>query len=316
MYKYLFGPVPSRRLGMSLGIDLVPLKVCTLNCIYCECGQTTNLTLGRREYIPYNDVVKELQYYLSNNPVPDYITFSGSGEPTLNLRIGDVLYFVKKEYPEISVAVLTNGTLLYSKKVRNDIINADVVLPSLDAASDLIFGKINRPFHTLNMRKHILGLARFRKEYQGKIWLEVFIIPEYNDSKKELKLLKQAIEIIKPDIVQLNTLDRPGIVPALRAASRTELQHILDFWKLENAEIIATAPKRKELKTYREDIETAILETIARRPCTLNDLSQILGLHINLINKYLDVLETDRKIQTKKQPRGYFYQIKKNSFNK
>jgi wyosine [tRNA(Phe)-imidazoG37] synthetase (radical SAM superfamily) len=311
MYKYLFGPVPSRRLGMSLGIDLVPLKVCTLNCIYCECGKTTNLTLERREYVPYNDVVMELQHYLSNNPVPDYVTFSGSGEPTLNLRMGDVLHFIKQEYPKISVAVLTNGTLLYNKQVREEIMDADVVLPSLDTASDLFFHKINRPFHTLTIGEHILGLARFRKEYQGKIWMEVFIIPGYNDSKKELKLLKWAIEIIKPDMVQLNTLDRPGILPIIRAASRIELQHILDFWNLKNAEIIAAASRRKEIKTYREDIETAILETIARRPCTLNDLSQILGLHINEVNKYLDVLEADKKIMAVKQPRGYFYQIRK-----
>jgi wyosine [tRNA(Phe)-imidazoG37] synthetase (radical SAM superfamily) len=310
MYKYLFGPVPSRRLGMSLGIDLVPHKVCTLNCIYCECGRTTNLTLEREEYVPYEVVVKELQHYLSNNPSPDYITFSGSGEPTLNLRIGDVLHFIKQEYLKIPVAVLTNGTLLYSKQVRYEIIDADVVLPSLDAASDLYFRKINRPFRTLNIRKYILGLARFRKEYCGEIWLEVFIIPDYNDNEKELKLLQRAIEIIRPDIVQLNTLDRPGAVTTIRAASRTELQHILDFWKFENAEIISAASERKEIKSYREDIETAILETISRRPCTLDDLVRILGLHINEINKYLDVLEAEKKIKTIRQPRGYFYQIK------
>jgi wyosine [tRNA(Phe)-imidazoG37] synthetase (radical SAM superfamily) len=311
MYKYLFGPVPSRRLGMSLGIDLVPLKICTLNCIYCECGPTTNLTLERREYAPYHEVITELQHYLSNNPAPDYITFSGSGEPTLHSRIGEVIYFIKQRYPEIPAAVLTNGTLLSSKQVRDDIKDADVVLPSLDAASDQIFRKINRPFHTLNIRKHILNLARFRQEYQGQIWLEVFVIPEYNDGENELELIKRAIKIIKPDMVQLNTLDRPGILPELRAANRMELQQILDFWKLENTEIIAAAPQRKQIKTYREDIQTAILETIARRPCTLNDLSQILGLHINEINKYLDVLEADKKIISIKQPRGYFYQIKK-----
>jgi len=139
MYKYLFGPVPSRRLGMSLGIDLIPHKICSLNCIYCECGPTTKLTLERKEYVPYDDVVKELDNYFSNNPNPDYITFSGSGEPTLNSRIGDVLEFIKLKKPDIPVAVLTNGTLFYQKQLRAELFNADLVLPSLDAASEMSF---------------------------------------------------------------------------------------------------------------------------------------------------------------------------------
>ena len=310
MYKYLFGPVPSRRLGMSLGIDLVPHKVCSLNCIYCECGCTTNLTLKRKEYVPYNDVVKELDNYFNNNPNPDYITFSGSGEPTLNSRIGDVLQFIKLKKPDIPVAVLTNGTLFYQKQARRELFNADLVLPSLDAASELSFRKINRPFHNLNIQMYIQGLQDFRNEYKGKIWLEVLIIPGYNDSNADLKLLKQAFDKIQPEIIQLNTLDRPGAVSDIRAATRTELQQIVDYWQLDNVEIIASASKRKDIKSYRKDIQTAILETIYRRPCTLNDLVKILGLHINEINKYLDILEADNKIESIRQKRDSFYQIK------
>jgi len=310
MYKYLFGPVPSRRLGMSLGVDLVPHKVCSLNCIYCECGPTTKLTLDRKEYILYDKVIKELDHYFNNNPAPDYITFSGSGEPTLDSRIGDVLQFIKRKKPDVPVAVLTNGTLFYEKKVRTELLNADLVLPSLDAASDLIFRKINRPFHKLNIKDYIQGLQDFRNEYKGKIWLEVLIIPGFNDSKTELRLLKQAFEKIRPDSIQLNSLDRPGVIDGLKTARRQELQEIVNFWKLDNVEIIASAPERKEIKSYREDIETAILETIFRRPCTLNDLAKILGLHINEVNKYLDVLEADNKIKTVRQERGLFYRIK------
>lgn len=310
MYNYLFGPVPSRRLGMSLGIDLVPHKVCTLNCIYCECGRTTKLTLERNEYVPYDVVVKELQHYLTNNPVPDYITFSGSGEPTLNSRIGDVLQFIKSNYPNIPVAVLTNGTLFYQKQVRAELLDADVVLPSLDAASDLSFRKINRPFNKLNINEYIQGLVDFRKEYSGKIWLEVLILPGYNDNPEDLQLLKEAFEKIKPDSIQLNTLDRPGTIDGLRTASKHELQQIVDFWNLDNVEIIAAAPERKKVKSYREDTETAIWETICRRPCTIDDLVKILGLHINEINKYLDVLESENKIESVRQERGLFYQRK------
>ncbi len=148
MYKYIFGPVPSRRLGMSLGVDLVPHKVCSLDCVYCECGKTTKLTTDRMEYILYDKVTDELKHFIENNPAPDYITFSGSGEPTLNSRIGDVLEFIKKIKPDIPVAVLTNGTLFNDKQVRSEIMDADVVLPSLDAASQEVFEKINRPNQT------------------------------------------------------------------------------------------------------------------------------------------------------------------------
>ena len=308
MYKYLFGPVPSRRLGMSLGVDLVPHKVCSLNCIYCECGRTTNLTMLRKEYIPYDDVVEELKNYMKNNPAPDYITFSGAGEPTLNSRIGDVLNFIKTNWPDIPVALLTNGSLFNHRQVRAQILKANLVLPSLDAASDSVFHQIDRPFNKINIEDYIQGLIDFRKEYKGKIWLEILILPDINDSIKDLQLLKDAIIKINPDKVQLNTLDRPGTVNNLRPANKAELQQIVSFWDFNNTEIIASVPERKDMKSYREDTENAILETIFRRPCTLNDLSKILGIHINEVNKYLGVLEDEGKIETNRQERGMFYQ--------
>jgi len=308
MYNYLFGPVPSRRLGISLGLDLVPMKTCTLNCIYCECGRTTHLTLNRKEYVPFDEVKKELSHFLSHNPRPDYITFSGSGEPTLNSRIGDVIHFIKTQAFNIPVAVLTNGTLLFQKKVRDDIKDATVVIPSLDAATEKVFSKIVRPNPKLNIDVIIEGLIKFRRGYAGQIWLEIFIVPGINDTKEELISLKNAIEKIRPDQVQLNTLDRPGTIPDIRSATSQELKSILDFWQLDIAEIIAKPPKRKELLSYRKDAESAILETIVRRPCTLQDLTELLGLHAAEVNKYLDVLEADKKIKVVKQERGFFYQ--------
>ncbi len=311
MYKYIFGPVPSRRLGMSLGVDLVPHKVCSLDCVYCECGKTTKLTTKRMEYILYDKVTAELSHFFENNPAPDYITFSGSGEPTLNSRIGEVLQFIKRTKPGIPVAVLTNGTLFYDKQVRSEILDADVVLPSLDAASQQVFDKINRPNPELTIEEYIEGLVTFRNEYKGEIWLEVLIIPGYNDGENELKLLKEAFYRIKPDSIQLNTLDRPGTVENLRSATRAELQRVVDFWDMDIVEIISAAPDRKNIKSYREDIETAILETIFRRPCTVDDLVKILGRHINEVNKYLDVLEAEGKIEHTRQERGVFYKIAK-----
>jgi wyosine [tRNA(Phe)-imidazoG37] synthetase (radical SAM superfamily) len=311
MYKYLFGPVPSRRLGMSLGVDLVPHKVCSLNCVYCECGETTKLTTERMEYILFDKVKEELDHFFSDNPDPDYITFSGSGEPTLNIRIGEVLDYIKKIKPDIPVALLTNGTLLNNTDLREDILKADIILPSLDAATNKAFKKINRPAEELQLDDYINGLVKLRKEFKGEIWLEVLIIPGYNDDDDNLESLFRAFKDIKADRIQLNTLDRPGSLEDLRPASRTELKSVMERWGLPNVEIISAPANRKKIRAYREDTETAILGTILRRPCTAIDLSDILGLHLNEVNKYLDVLEAEDKVETKKEERGLFYQVKK-----
>lgn len=309
MYQYLFGPVPSRRLGISLGIDLVPMKTCTLNCIYCECGKTTDLTMVRREYVPIEAVKAEFSDYLANHPKPDYLTFSGSGEPTLNSLIGEAIRFIRTHDADIPVAVLTNGTLLFDPRVRHELSAATVVMPSLDAATGRVFRKINRPHQRLTIHHLIEGMRRFREDFSGRLWLEIFIVPGLNDTRAELTALKRAIETIAPDQVQLNTLDRPGPVPDIRAATPEELDRIIRFWGLDNTSIIAKAPARKRLVAYRDDVESAILETIARRPCTMEDLMNILGLHANEINKYLDVLEAGNEISVTRQARGQFYQV-------
>ena len=310
MYKYLFGPVPSRRLGMSLGIDLIPKKVCSLDCVYCEVGKTTKLTTDRLEYVKYDKVIAELKHYMGNKPKIDFITFSGSGEPTLNSRIGDVLNFIKENYPEVKTAVLTNGTLLSDKKLRAELQQADVILPSLDAASQEVFEKINRPQSEILIENYIQGLVDLRKEYKGKIWLEILFLKGYNDFEDELLRLKEAIQKINADSIQLNTLDRPGTVDDLIPLSQNELQQIIDFWNLPNVEIIANYSERTTIESYREDVESAILETIARRPCTLDDLHNILGIHVNEINKYLGTMEVAGKITTKNLERGVFYELK------
>ncbi len=310
MYKHLFGPVPSRRLGMSLGVDLVPHKVCSLNCVYCECGATTNLTTERKEYVPYDEIISELTDFFKANDNPDYITFSGAGEPTLNIHIGKVIDFIKSNY-KVPVAVLTNGSLFSNAEVRKELLQADLILPSLDAANNLAFKKIDRPSSDLNIEDYIDGLIKFSHEFDGSIWLEIMILPGFNDDLENLRGLKEAILKINPDKVQLNTLDRPGVIDKIRAATRIELQSIIDTWGLDQVEIIASTAIRKDNQSFRKDTENAILETISRRPCTLDDLQKILGLHVNEINKYLDTLDGDGKIETYRQERGIFYQLKK-----
>lgn len=306
-YNHLFGPVPSRRLGISLGIDLVPYKTCTLNCIYCECGGTTNLTLDRKEYVPLDEILAELDDYLKDGPELDYITFSGSGEPTLHTGIKRIIAFLKKDYPKYKVAVLTNGTLLYDKKIREEFMGADLIIPSLDAASEEAFKKINRPHKNLLLDKIIDGMVELRKEFTGDIWLEIFIVPGLNDTIKELQLLKKAIERIKPDKIQINTLDRPGTESWVKAAQKAELKKIASIL---GGEVIANFESRKRVKSFSKDIEEEIIATIGRRPCTARDLSHILGLHLNEVNKYLQMLLQSGRICSEEEKRGTFFRIK------
>ena len=310
MYKYLFGPVPSRRLGVSLGVDLVPKKTCSIDCVYCEVGKTTKLTVTREGYIASDKIMTELDHYFTNNPQPDYITITASGEPTLNSNLGEIIRFVKETKPGVSVALITNGTLLHDLKVREAIKDADLVLPSLDAGTEEVFRRINRPHKDLNFEQYIQGLIDFGKEFTGKIWLEVFILPGYNDSEKELGELKKWILKIRHDSVQLNTLDRPGTVADLRGATQEELQQVIDFWQLDHVEIIAKAKQGNQEQSHRKDTKNAILETVSRRPCTLEDLTTILGMCKDEVSKCLDELVGKNLIETIEQERGIFYQSK------
>ncbi|UCE07067.1 MAG: radical SAM protein [bacterium] len=308
-YRYLFGPVPSRRLGRSLGIDLVPHKTCSFNCVYCECGKTTRLTIQRAEYVPTSEVLSELNQFLSADPQLDYVTFSGAGEPTLHIGLGKIVTFIKTNFPHYKLAILTNSSLFYQKVLRAEIIDIDLILPSLDAADEDIFHKINRPHPEIGLNQIISGLIELRKIHQGQMWLEIFIVPRLNDSPDHIDKLKQAIHQIKPDIVQLNTLDRPGTTSWVTRALQDQLEDIakqLDW----HTEVIAQFPDRKASKAYQRDIESAILEIIKRRPCTLEDLSRMLGLHVNEVNKYLDVLIKADKIHARQMERGLFYWAK------
>ncbi len=309
MYKYLFGPVPSRRLGMSLGVDLIPHKICSLNCIYCECGPTTTLTLERREYVPVEEVFTELTDFFQHHPDPEYVTFSGAGEPTLHSGIGRVIGFIKQQRPELPVAVLTNGTLLGDPGVRAELKQANLVMPSLDAATERAFRRINRPSGKISIGSYVQGLRDFGKEFQGEIWTEVVIIPGFNDDPENLDALGEVLAQIRTDKIQLNTLDRPGAITGLKPAKWDFLEGIISQWGIENVEIIAPPQQRSGSTAYRRDLENTILETLSRRPCTQEDLEKVLGLHLSEINKYLGVLEEKGKIEITKLERGTFYQL-------
>jgi wyosine [tRNA(Phe)-imidazoG37] synthetase (radical SAM superfamily) len=256
------------------------------------------------------EVISELQVYFASEPDPDYITFSGAGEPTLNSAINSILKFIKENRPRVPVAVLTNGSLLCQSVVRKDLLDADVVLPSLDAAREVTFRRMNRPVPGMRMEDYLQGLINFRKEFMGQIWLEILILPGYNDHPDDLTALRNTVMKIKPDRIQLNTLDRPGVVRDLKSASYAQLSGIAKSWELDNIDIIQPATARKREKSYRSDVENAIMETLARRPCTVEDLEQIIGKHINEVNKYIALLEREGKVEVIRLKRGIFYRLK------
>jgi wyosine [tRNA(Phe)-imidazoG37] synthetase (radical SAM superfamily) len=286
--KYIFGPVPSRRLGRSLGIDLVPYKTCTFDCIYCDLGRTTNKTTSRQSFVSPEEIQKELEFTLSVlDKRPDFITLSGSGEPTLNNNIGQIIRGVK-EITSIPIAVLTNSSLLSPQEVRNDLLMADVVLPSLDAITPTLFEYINRPHPSLRIEEIISGLIQFRNQYRGQIWLEILFCRGVNDGKEEIKKLKEAIEKTQPDRVQLNTPVRPPAEEFAFPLTSAQLEEIRERLG-DKAEIVSefAAPLGEELNSVKD---TEILNLIKRRPCTTEDISKALGLRIDEVVKHLDHL--------------------------
>lgn len=273
--RCIFGPVSSRRLGLSLGVDLIPYKTCTYDCIYCELGRTTHKTVDRREYIAKEEVLKQLWSHLRGlETAPDYITIGGSGEPTLNSKIGEIITEIKGKV-SIPVAVLTNGSLLFMEDVRRDIAQADVVLPSLDAVTEASFKVANRPVESLTIEKVINGMIDFRREYAGQIWLEILFLRGINDEASEIRRMKAIVGQIKPDTIQLNTVVRPPAEDYAAPLTLDQLKNIKDVLG-QGAEVIADFTKTQKFPPTG-DLERDILTIIRRRPCTAEDISKSLG---------------------------------------
>ncbi|MCK4886124.1 MAG: radical SAM protein [Planctomycetes bacterium] len=304
--KYLFGPVPSRRLGFSLGVDIIPFKVCSLDCIYCQLGRTTEKTTQRKEYVPVAAVIEELKDWVQKGGKADYITLSGSGEPTLNSRFGDIIDEIKK-ITDIPVAVITNSTLLTDEAVRNACLKADLVVPSLDAADQEIFEKINRPASDINIEEITEALRLFRQQFKGKFWLEIFFIESVNTSDEHIAQLKKAVDIIKPDKIQLNTAVRPTAEKGINPMTYETLKAIAD--KLgDNAEVVASfsPSERGEHTQNRTD---AVLSILKRRPCSLQDNCQSLAIHPNEALKYIGHFQQSKQISSEEKNGVIFYKV-------
>ena len=309
----VFGPVPSRRLGISLGVDLVPAKVCTLDCIYCEAGRTNLQTVQRKEYKDISKVIMELGEVLSSKLYLDYVTFSGAGEPTLNSGIGRVVRFLKEKHPEYKVCLITNGTLLGDDQVIRDIQGIDLVIPSLDAADEETYRKINRPCEKRTCENLIDGLVKFRKTSKTPFWLEIFVVPGLNDTEKSISAIRRAVERIMPDKIQLNSLDRPGTEKTVEKADMASLKKIQDCLSgIATVEIVGKFALAKTPAVPGSDTEigTKILDMISRRPCTVSDLAEAFGRPQQEILDAVSRLVRENKAVAEEMARGIFYKLK------
>jgi wyosine [tRNA(Phe)-imidazoG37] synthetase (radical SAM superfamily) len=284
---HIYGPVPSRRLGFSLGVDILPYKTCTLDCIYCQLGPTPKKTVQQEEYFSSDRILAQIKKALLSGQRIDYITFSGSGEPTLNAALGKLIRKIKK-ITDIPMAVLTNSTLLKDARVRKALQLADLVVPSLDAAAQEEFIEVNRPHASLKIEDLIDGLKKFRQEFKGQIWLEIMLVKGKNDSPAHIKKLKAAVEEIEPDRIQLNTVIRPPAEEFAQALSSKELEKIKEIFG-KNCEIIADFSNKDQFPQGK-NLEDRILSIIQRRPVTLLDISTSLGKHHDEILKCLNPL--------------------------
>lgn len=303
MSRCVFGPVPSRRLGRSLGIDLVPFKTCTYNCIYCQLGPTTNLTLRRTEWVPYDKVLEEARAKIPSTSGIDYITFSGSGEPTLHSRIGDLIRECKR-LSSVPVAVLTNGSLLWQEEVQEDLLEADLVIPSLDAPDSGLFRHVNRPHPDLAFDRVLEGLVRFRKRYSGKMWLEIFLLSGITGMASEVRRLAVLARSVRPDLVQLMTATRPAPPDFVHAVAFEDMERFARLFDVPAVAVPALSPVVRDVLCEADREE--VLGLLERRPCTIEDIALGLGIPAAEAEKVVADLDAHGRI-TSRRCKGAIY---------
>lgn len=300
--NHIFGPVPSRRLGRSLGVDLVPFKTCSYDCIYCQLGHTTCRTIKRREWVLMDAVLDELKQKL--NCRPDYITLSGSGEPTLHSRLGEIIEHIQA-MTAVPVAVLTNGSMLWQKEVREEVALADVVLPSLDAPDAERFEFISRPHPDITFERLVEGLQAFRRQFTGKYWLEVMLLEGYTSLPPQVRQLADWTRRIRPDRVQLNTAVRPPAEDFAMAVPQARLNQLAGVFS-PKAEVVAEY--HQQGKRFTTDAnQQSILELLRRRPCTEADVAAGLAMRPIETAKHLADLQAGGQVVSQKRGDQVYY---------
>jgi wyosine [tRNA(Phe)-imidazoG37] synthetase (radical SAM superfamily) len=296
----VYGPVPSRRLGRSLGVDLVPFKTCTYDCVYCQLGPTTRKTATRRQWAEPSEVLDQVRGRLDSRP--DVIALAGSGEPTLCLGLGEVVDGIKA-MSAVPLVVITNGSLLGRQDVQRDLAGADVVLPSLDAVDDASYRAVNRPHEDLDFDALVEGLADFRASFTGEVWLEIMLLDGLTGTGPMVDQLVRHAARIAPDRIQLNTVVRPPAEQDARPVAPELLAHFATAFT-PRAAVIADAP---ELNPDQEATVGDVLSLISRRPCTVADVATGLGIHQNTALKALTALVERREAQRRDHGGGVFY---------
>jgi len=269
--KYVYGPVPSRRLGQSLGIDPIPSKTCNWTCVYCQLGRTSPVTNERSEYLPADEIIDQVRVALdAHHPGEiDWISFVGSGEPTLHSSLGLMIRQVKA-LSDLPVAVITNGSLLYLPEVREELMAATAVLPTLDAGSERLYRAINRPHPQLSFDLLLDGLTAFSHTYRGKLWVEVMLIAGMNDSEDALRDLGAALRRIEPDQVHINLPIRPPAESWVTPADREGLMRATAILG-ENTQVIHPAQGEFDLSGY-DNVIDAVIGVITRHPMREEEL--------------------------------------------
>ena len=303
-YKYLFGPVPSRRLGRSLGIDVTPLKTCSFDCLFCQCGQTTDLVTQRGEFVPFDDVCAELDRWIDEDGAADVITFAGSGEPTLYSRLGELIDFIKAR-TDIPVIVLTNGTLLHQPDVREETAKADIVKVSLSAWDDISYERVNRPAPTLTFASLLEGEQAFRSMFPGQLWLEVFLMAGINDAPEQVQQIAALVTKIAPDKIHLNTAVRPPAEAEVQPVSKETLEAYRPYFT-PPAEIIASFEAPLAISSEEMSVD-ALAELIRRHPATATQLAGLAGTTPKAIEKNLAPLLKKGILHTEKRGKDVYY---------
>ncbi len=303
-YRYLFGPVPSRRFGRSLGIDLVPTKTCSFDCPFCEVGRTTEGTVNRAEYVPTNVVIDEFRLWLADGGTADVITLAGSGEPTLHSRFGEIIDAIRASC-DIPVVLLTNSSLLHLPEVQDAAARANIVKGSLSAWDDASFRRVNHPVPGLELNQIVTGLQTFRKRFDGQLWIEVFIMRGINDNPADVARVATLVESVAPDVVQLNTVVRPPASRAAEAITRSELEHLLPLFT-PSAEIIASFQRGDVADESSVDCQH-VLAMLTRRPCTIDDIAGAFAISVRRAGAIVDKLHSEASIASIIRPDGTYY---------
>ncbi|MBW1782370.1 MAG: radical SAM protein [Deltaproteobacteria bacterium] len=301
--SYVFGPVPSRRLGLSLGVDLIPPKTCTFDCLYCQVGRTTDKAIQTRPFVPVDEVVSQVAERLSGCS-PDAVTLAGSGEPTLHSQIDQVISGIHG-ITDTPVALLTNGSLLWDDAVGQRVREVNIVMPTLCSAHEETFRRIHRPHPSLDLETIVTGLRRFRREYRGRLFLEVVLLAGINDTEAEMEDLRALINNISPDKIQLNTVVRPPSDARAKSLDRERLEEIKLFFG-ETAEIVVDAPLARQA-LMSDSLAKALVDMVKRRPLRLKDMADSLGQSMDRVQDLVKGLLIKGYIVEKEHSGEMFY---------